>query len=208
MVKDPVCGMEIEEKNAAGMSEYKGRTYYFCAKSCKDDFDKDPAGFIKDGTGKACPLPVPSVIQPEEIPAGSGRIDIPITGMTCASCASRIQNALSKLNGVKSAVVNFAAERATVFYNPSEASVDDFTGLIKDQGYGVSISRATIPIKGMTCASCVKKVQDSLLSLNGVFSATVNPATEKATVEYSASQAGMRDFKKAVRDAGYDIVEI
>ena len=208
MVKDPVCGMEIEEKNAAGMSEYKGRTYYFCAKSCKDDFDKDPAGFIKDGTGKACPLPVPSVIQPEEIPAGSGRIDIPITGMTCASCASRIQNALSKLNGVKSAVVNFAAERATVFYNPSEASVDDFTGLIKDQGYGVSISRATIPIKGMTCASCVKKVQDSLLSLNGVFSATVNPATEKATVEYTSAQVGMRDFKKAIRDTGYDIVEI
>ncbi len=49
MVKDPVCGMDIEEKNAVGTSEYEGKTYYFCSEVCKDKFDKDPSAFI--GTG-------------------------------------------------------------------------------------------------------------------------------------------------------------
>ncbi len=60
----------------------------------------------------------------------------------------------------------------------------------------------------MTCASCVNKVQKALSSLNGVFSASVNLANEKATIEYSPAQAGMRDFKKALKDIGYDIVEV
>jgi Cu+-exporting ATPase len=138
----------------------------------------------------------------------SKRIDLPITGMTCASCASRIQNALSQLKGVDKATVNFAAERVTVFYNPPEASVDEFIKTIKDLGYGVSTSKTIIPIKGMTCASCVKRVQDALASLNGVLSVTVNLATEKAALEYTPEQVGMRDFKKAMRDIGYDIVEV
>ena len=208
MVKDPVCSMEIEEKNAAGMSEYKGGTYYFCAKSCKEDFDRDPAKFIKEGGEEACPLPGPEIKKDTEASAGSKRIDIPITGMTCASCASRIQNALSEINGVESAAVNFAAERATVFFNPSVTAVDDIIKTIKDGGYGVSTSMVAIPIKGMTCASCVSKAQKALASLNGVLSVSVNLATERASVEYMPAQAGMRDFKRALRDAGYDIVEV
>ncbi len=136
------------------------------------------------------------------------RIDLPVTGMTCASCASRVQDGLNELKGVEDAAVNFAAEKATVFYNPSDSSVEEFIKTIKDLGYGVSISRITVPIKGMTCAACVKRVQDELSSLNGVLSASVNLATEKATVEYVAVQAGMRDFKKAIKSIGYDIVEV
>jgi len=128
--------------------------------------------------------------------------------MTCAACSSRVQNTLSELKGVEKASVNLAAAQATIYYNPSETSVDEVVKTIKDLGYGVSLSTITIPIKGMTCASCVKRVQDALASVNGVFSASVNLATEKATVEYSPAQAGVRDFRKAVRDAGYDIVEV
>jgi len=136
------------------------------------------------------------------------RADLPVTGMTCAACSSRVQNTLSELKGVEKASVNLAAAQATIYYNPSETSVDEVVKTIKDLGYGVSLSTITIPIKGMTCASCVKRVQDALASVNGVFSASVNLATEKATVEYSPAQAGVRDFRKAVRDAGYDIVEV
>ena len=143
-----------------------------------------------------------------EISAESKRIDLPITGMSCASCASRIQNALAQVKGVDNAAVNFAAERATIHYNPSEASVSEFIKIIKDQGYGVSVSKTNIPVKGMTCASCVQKVQKALSSMNGVLSAEVNFATEKASVEYIPSQTGMGDFKKALRDIGYDIVEV
>ena len=138
----------------------------------------------------------------------SNRIDLPVTGMTCAACSTRVQNTLSKLNGVESAAVNLAAERATVFYKTSEVSVDKLMETIKDLGYGVSVSKVILPIKGMTCASCVNKVQNTLSSLSGVISASVNFATEKATVEYLPSQIGMREFKKAVRDSGYDILEL
>lgn len=222
MVKDIVCGMSIEEKDAAGTSEYEGKTYYFCAKSCKEDFDKDPARFINpvrkpegsslsNGVKKeeaVCPLPKPKKEEGKEISPKAKRIDLPITGMSCASCASKIEDGLLKLKGVDNATVNFAAEKATVFYNPSKASVEEFINAIKDRGYSVLASKITVPIKGMTCASCVEKVQKSLSSLNGVFSASVNIATEKATIEYIPAQVGIRDFKKALKSIGYDIIEV
>jgi Cu+-exporting ATPase len=146
--------------------------------------------------------------EQKEGPPDARRIDLPVTGMSCASCASRIQDALSELKGVDSANVNFAAERATVFYHPSETSVDELIKTIKQQGYEVSTTKITIPIKGMTCAACVKRVQDTLASLNGVISASVNLATEKATIEYIPAQVDVRDFKKALKNIGYDIVEV
>lgn len=136
-----------------------------------------------------------------------GRIDLPVTGMSCASCAAHIQEGLSARDGVQSASVNFAAEKATVVYDKSKVTVDSFVNIVKDLGYGVSISKITLPIKGMSCASCVEAVQKTLNSLEGVVSASVNFATEQATIEYFPSQVGIRDFKKAIKDAGYDIVE-
>jgi len=162
----------------------------------------------KSQDDKACPLPEQEQGAKQEGHSGSRRIDLPVTGMTCAACSARVQKSLSGLRGVESAAVNLAAERATVFYDPSEASADDFIDNIKDLGYGVSVSKVTVPIKGMTCASCVKRVQDALASLNGVLSASVNLAIEKATLEYSPSQVGMREFRNTLRDIGYDIVEI
>jgi Cu+-exporting ATPase len=188
MVKDPVCGMDIEEKDAAGTSAYEGRTYYFCATSCKETSETE--------------------ISWKEPSPESKKIDLPITGMTCAACSTRVQNTLSRLEGIDSATVNLAAEKATISYNPSSTSVENFIKTIKDLGYGVSVSKIILPIKGMTCAACVKRVQDGLASLEGVLSASVNIATEKATVEYIPLQVGMREFKKAVRDIGYDIIEV
>jgi Cu+-exporting ATPase len=207
MVKDPVCGMDIEEKDAAGTSAYEGRTYYFCATSCKETFDRFPSRFVKDGDKEPCPLPETEISRKESSPE-SKKIDLPITGMTCAACSTRVQNTLSRLEGVDSATVNLAAEKATISYNPSNTSVDNFIKTIKDLGYGVSVSKIILPIKGMTCAACVKRVQDGLDSLDGVLSASVNIATEKATVEYIPLQVGMREFKKAIRDIGYDIIEV
>ena len=155
-----------------------------------------------------CPLPVQEQKTEKTGSSHSKRIDLPVTGMSCAACSSRVQKSLSGLKGVESAAVNLAAERATVLYDPSEASADDFIDNIKDLGYGVSVSNVSVPIKGMTCASCVKRVQDALASLDGVLSASVNLATEKATLEYSPSQVGMREFRNTLRDIGYDMVEV
>jgi Cu+-exporting ATPase len=142
----------------------------------------------------------------DESRAGS-RIDLPVTGMSCASCAAHIQESLADLKGVTGASVNFAAETATVYYDQSAVTVDDFIRVIKEQGYGVSVSKILLPVKGMSCASCVAAVQEVLRSLPGVLSVSVNFATEKAAVEYFPSQVGIRDFTKAIRDAGYELVE-
>ncbi len=155
-----------------------------------------------------CSLPEQKSKSDQKGSSDSKRIDLPVTGMSCAACSARVQKSLSGLKGVESAAVNLAAEKATVLYNPSAASADDFIKNIKDLGYGVSVSKVTVPIKGMTCAACVKRVQDALGSLNGVVSASVNLATENATLEYSPSQVGMRDFRNTLKDIGYDIVEI
>ncbi len=137
----------------------------------------------------------------------SSRIDLPVTGMSCASCAAHIQEGLAALEGVDDAAVNFAAEKATVLYDKTKVSVDDFIKVVKDLGYGVSVSKVILPIKGMSCAVCVDAVQRALSSLDGVISASVNFATEKAAIEYFPAQVGVREFRKVVRDAGYDIVE-
>jgi Cu+-exporting ATPase len=72
--------------------------------------------------------------MPEVVSQTESRIDLPVTGMSCASCAAHIQESLSGLAGVSSASVNFAAEKATIFYDKTVVSVDDFINAIKEQG--------------------------------------------------------------------------
>lgn len=142
----------------------------------------------------------------KEVTEKGKRLDLPITGMSCASCAAKIEDSLSHLQGVSSASVNFAAEKATILYDPLNVSVDDILKTIKDLGYDASVAKQTISIKGMSCAACATRVQDALSSLAGVVSASVNLATERAAIEYIPSQVGMREFRKVIKDAGYDIL--
>jgi len=135
------------------------------------------------------------------------RIEIPVTLMSCASCAAHIEKALSAAKGVRSASVNFAAEKAIVSYDPSLINVSGLVSIIREQGYGVSTSTVTLPVKGISCASCVSNIEGALKSLEGVSLASVNFGTEKATIDYFPFQTNVRDFKKAIRDAGYDVVE-
>jgi Cu+-exporting ATPase len=136
------------------------------------------------------------------------RIDLPITGMSCSSCATRIQDGLSKMEGVSEASVNFAAEHATINFDPLKVNVDDLIVKVKDLGYGTAAATQTLPIKGMTCAACVTRVQNALSALDGVLKVNVNLATERATLEYIPEQVGIREFRRAVKDAGYDVLTI
>ncbi len=135
------------------------------------------------------------------------RADIPIKGMTCATCAVTIEKGLSKLDGVSEANVNFGTEKATVVYNPKKVKVRNFVDTIKDLGYLAKVERVTIPIGGMTCASCVATIEKSL-KLDGVTRSDINLATEKATVEYFPSQVTLTQIKKAIEGAGYRVLEM
>jgi Cu+-exporting ATPase len=136
------------------------------------------------------------------------KIDLPITGMSCASCAAKIEKGLSNLEGVSKATVNFASEKATVVFHPSQTDLSHLIEKVKDLGYGAKVEKVLLPIQGMTCASCVNKVEKALSSLKGVVHASVNFATERASVEYIPEEVTIRDLKKAVQDAGYQVLEV
>ncbi len=133
------------------------------------------------------------------------RVDIPVTGMTCASCVRRVERALSKQEGVAGASVNFAAERATVEYDPAATSPGELVGTIEGAGYGTDAREAAFGVTGMTCASCVGRVERALKKVPGVLDASVNLASEKATVRYLGGEVEVRDLEKAVEGAGYGV---
>lgn len=138
---------------------------------------------------------------------GQKLITIPITGMTCATCATRVEKALSKAGGVGEANVNFASEKATVAYNESSMSPEALIKTIEDAGYGAAVEQVSFGVTGMTCASCVGRVEKALKSVPGVLEANVNLASEKASVKYLTGSAELRDLQRAVEDAGYGVVQ-
>src|SRR5215211_3173971 len=134
------------------------------------------------------------------------RITIPVTGMTCASCVRRVERTLSKKEGVAKASVNFAAEKAKVTYDSTTTSPDELIGTIRDAGYGADVRETTFGVTGMTCASCVGRVERALKKVPDVLEASVNLANERATVEYLAGEVEPRELEKAVEGAGYGVV--
>jgi P-type Cu+ transporter len=150
-------------------------------------------------------------------------VRLPITGMTCASCVRRVEKALGKVDGVAEANVNLATENATVAYDSSRVTLDALKGAVEKAGYGVgalpveapaapvAIAAApdtgeiSLPIEGMTCASCVRRVEKSLAKVPGVHEANVNLATEQATVFYDPTIANIDGLRAAVEKAGYGV---
>src|SRR4028118_1008520 len=136
--------------------------------------------------------------------AGEGsRISIPVTGMSCAACARRVEKSLAKTAGVSETSVNYATGKATVEYDPNAVAPEQLVGSIEGAGYGAEVREASLGVSGMTCASCVGRVEKALKKVPGVLDVSVNMATEKARVEYLPSVAEMRDLKRAVESAGY-----
>jgi Cu+-exporting ATPase len=130
-----------------------------------------------------------------------------LTGMTCATCAQTISESLSGLEGIEKADVNLATEKATVTYDPSKVNIEEMRKAVVEAGYDVIINEVTFSIGGMSCASCSSTVEEAVRELDGVLSATVNLATEKLTVRYDPQRVRVPQMKKAVNDAGYEVLE-
>ena len=138
------------------------------------------------------------------MPRKSEKAHIHITGMTCTTCAATIEKGLSETPGVEQAKVNFAAEKAYIEYDPAKIDLSKIKGAISRLGYGTATRKSIFPVSGMTCASCVARVEQALSSVPGVISANVNLASEKATVEYIEGTE-LADLRRAVEDAGYKL---
>jgi P-type Cu+ transporter len=134
-------------------------------------------------------------------------LEIGVGGMTCAACASRVERGLKKLDGVESATVNLATERATVSYDPKAISQSAILEQIHAVGYEPRVANLELGVTGMTCAACVTRVEKALTKVPGVLKASVNLATERASIQYIPDSASQTQFKTAIRDAGYDVLE-
>jgi Cu+-exporting ATPase len=136
------------------------------------------------------------------------KVELPVKGMTCASCVAAIEKGLKKLPGAREVSVNLATEKATVTYDPAKTKLEDFIAETKKLGYEVAVEKVTIPIKGMTCASCVAAIEKALKKLEGVLEVNVNLVTEKATVEFLPTVVSLGEIKKVIKDAGYEPLEV
>ncbi|GAJ17326.1 unnamed protein product, partial [marine sediment metagenome] len=101
----------------------------------------------------------------------SERVHIHITGMTCTTCAATIEKGLAETPGVEQANVSFASEKAIVEYDPSKVDLTKIKDTISQIGYKIATKKSIFPVGGMTCASCVARVEEALSSVPGVISA-------------------------------------
>ncbi len=149
--------------------------------------------------------------------------ELAIEGMTCASCVSRVERKLKKVPGVESAAVNLATEQASVRFDPAQAGVDALLKAVASAGYSARVrasppvplqgfgeGRLELAIGGMTCASCVRRVERALGKVPGVQSAAVNLATERAsvTLDPEAAPPETASLIAAVEKAGYKATTI
>ena len=160
--------------------------------------------------GEACAVePASSESEEGDVLDESARqLTLPVKGMSCASCAKSVEGALAGVDGVAESRVNFATERAQVgLQEGRQVPVEKLAQAVADSGYEVRTAETSLTVQGMTCASCVSRVEEALAAVGGVLEATVNLATDRATVRYVPGATELRDLAQVVRDAGYEVVE-
>ncbi len=111
---------------------------------------------------------------------------------------------MQEIDGVENASVSFASEKASLEYDPKKVNISTLVDAVVRTGYGVATQKSIFPVMGMTCASCVARVEEALKSVPGVVSASVNLASEKAAVEYLEGME-VSEMRRAVKDAGYEL---
>ena len=140
-------------------------------------------------------------------PAALAEWQLPIQGMSCASCVARVERSLANVPGVQDVSVNFATEQASVKAS-GDVNMDTLKAAVAKAGYSVAEQNFKLAIEGMTCASCVSRVEKALKQVPGVLSASVNLATETAEVGVVGGGAMLPALMAAVAKAGYQAREI
>ncbi|MBM2849786.1 MAG: heavy metal translocating P-type ATPase [Anaerolineales bacterium] len=136
------------------------------------------------------------------------QLTLPITGMTCANCVSTIERNLKKLDGMQTAAVNLATERATVEFDPAKLTQDQIIARVERAGYGVATGEAVLPIRRMADDNDAHRLQKALAAVEGVTQATVSITTETATVKYIPTLVSQADLRRAVAAAGFEAIEV
>ncbi|MBI3915103.1 MAG: cadmium-translocating P-type ATPase [Chloroflexi bacterium] len=197
MVKDPVCGMEIEMANAFAQRTVNGMTYYFCSPDCVNKFDVNPARYVKS-KGNGAVSATTGVRDPN---APIQRIELPVTGLG-KNGGTALEQALRNLVGVKKASVNAKAGKVFIEYEPARVRVGDFVDAIRGAGFGTSSAKLRLRVEGLYCSACVNTIEGALKQTAGVLDANLNAATQELKVEYVPALTNLDAVQRAVQAAG------
>lgn len=192
MMKDPICGMEVDPQKAKFILEKDGKAYYFCSKSCYEAF--------KNKDSDKNQTEITSINETE-------KCLIHIEGMTCGTCAVKIEKSFKNQKGVNNVNVNLATGKAAIEYDPKEVNISAFEKIVVDSGYTVKkpeeFSTLNLKVLGMDNPHCMGIVGSALDKLSGIIEKTLLP-TEKAVIKYDPEVLDSNRIRKMIKDVGYE----
>ncbi len=200
MVKDPVCGMEIEQGAEFASREHMEQKYYFCSEDCLRKFEANPHQYVHmkmDSVGSTN-----TGFNPE---AKILQVELPILKLAKDGQpgGELIRMALEKIPGVVRVIPNSTVGLVVVEYDTKLIQLMEIINAIKKNGYQIGSAQKRIGIENIRCASCVGFIEDELKSTPGVLNASVNLATQEATVNYLPAQTSFDQLNKSVETWGY-----
>jgi Cu+-exporting ATPase len=133
---------------------------------------------------------------------------LPVTGMTCANCVATVERNLRKLDGVVTADVNLASERASVEFNPQETDQQAIIRCIQRAGYDVAVGEADVGLQRIADDSDVRRLEHALMESEGVIGASANLATERVRVRYVPTLLNQSEIRKIIINAGFGVLEV
>uniref|UniRef100_A0A8C3VBY5 P-type Cu(+) transporter n=1 Tax=Catharus ustulatus TaxID=91951 RepID=A0A8C3VBY5_CATUS len=156
-------------------------------------------------------FPVPAAHLGRQESKTISKCYVQVTGMTCASCVANIERNLRREDGIHSILVALMAGKAEVRYNPAVIHPAAIAELIRELGFGATVMEncgegdgiLELVVRGMTCASCVHKIESTLMKTNGVLYCSVALATNKAHIKYDPEAIGPRDVIQVIKDLGF-----
>ncbi len=193
IVKDPVCGMEIDPKTAFAVREHMRQKFYFCSEDCVGKFDTDPHRFGMAGSatiGFNPELPLAQVV-------------LPILGLKEDGDTTSLESRLLETPRISQAIVKRAAGTAQVTYDPKQVTLSSLAETVRAAGFRVGGAQTRIGIENLRCASCVGFIEEELKAMPGVVSASINVATQEASIEYLPEKTKLADLNTAIETWGY-----
>ncbi|MBT3241328.1 MAG: copper-translocating P-type ATPase [Chloroflexi bacterium] len=136
------------------------------------------------------------------------QISIPITGMTCANCVASVERNIKKADGVQVANVNLTTERASIEYDPQATNILEMVAKVERAGYGIAAGEADLIVQRMSDDNDARRLEKSLIDLDGVLDASVSFATERARVKYIPTILSQSEIRQVVNNAGFETVEL
>ncbi|MBF0401531.1 MAG: copper-translocating P-type ATPase [Magnetococcales bacterium] len=130
-------------------------------------------------------------------------VNLPIAGMSCGSCSARLQRLLSQQEGISQANVNLATAQANL---TTELPLPTLIQLVESAGFSVPTEQVSFTIRGLSCASCVRRAETALTQLNGIQKAEVNLANSTAHIEYIPENVDFDQMRQAVQKLGFELL--